>query len=494
MSITAMNRSFLIALTCLVALGGCTMAPTYQRPAAPVSSDWPNGPAYTKAGQTNVTQTTIPAAEIGWQDLFSDPRLVRLVELALTNNRDLRVAMLNVEVARAQYRIQRSVLFPTITANAGGLRQRIPGDVSGFGQPLTITEYNVNAGVTAWELDLFGRIRSLKNQALNRYFATDQARRSAQITLLAEVAIQDLTVRELDEQLAVARQTLEAVSASYDLNRRTFENGVISELDLRTAEAQVQTARVNVASLAQARSQADNALVLLVGQPLPADLPPAKPLNAQTLLAEVPEGLPSDLLQRRPDVLAAEYQLKAANANIGAARAAFFPRILLTGTAGTASVKLEDLFAGGQNAWSFGPQITVPIFEGGNNLANLDVAKLTKRIEVANYERAIQAAFREVADTLTARAMLDEQIAARVNLINAEQHRYELAQMRYRNGVDSYLNVLSAQQDLYSAQQGLIQARTARLSNLITLYKALGGGWKPHTTQTARTPASGTDL
>jgi outer membrane protein, multidrug efflux system len=478
-----MNRFFCIFVAGSAALVGCTMAPKYERPAVPVATTWPSGPAYDSAASPKERAT--PAADIGWREFFGDPRLTRLVDLALTNNRDLRVAVLNVELARTQYRIQRSALFPTIDANAGGSRQRIPAGVSGLVRPLNITEYHINASVTSWELDLFGRIRSLKDEALNRYFGTDQARRSVQIALIAEVAVQYLTERALDRELAVARETLKAVESSYDLNRRSFENGIISELDLRTAEAQVQTAKVNIAALTQASAQAENALVLLVGNPLPADLPKPIPLEAQQLMANIPAGLPSDLLQRRPDILAAEFQLRAANANIGAARAAFFPRILLTGAAGTASVRLEDLFAGSQNAWSFGPQITVPIFDAGNRRADLDAAKVTRRIEVANYERAIQAAFRDVADALAARAMLEEQITDRQTLTKAEERRYELAQMRYRNGVDSYLNVLSAQQDLYNAQQGLIQARAARLANLVALYKALGGGWDRETVEVA---------
>jgi len=476
-----MKRLLCTLFAASAVLAGCTMAPKYERPAAPISNSWPSGPAYGTIVTTN--REAIPTADIGWRGFFNDPRLLRLIDLALENNRDLRTAVLNVELARAQYRIQRSGLLPTIDANAGGSRQRIPGGITGFNQPLYITSYSVNASVTAWELDLFGRIRSLKNQALNRYFATDEARRSAHITLIAEVAIQYMSERALDEALQVTRETLEAVQASYDLNRRSFENGVISELDLRTSEAQVETAKANLALLIQARAQAENALVLLVGEPLPPDLPEPRTLEAQQLMTDIPAGLPSELLQQRPDILAAEYQLKAANANIGAARAAFFPRILLTGAAGTASAGLEDLFASGQQAWNFGPQITVPIFDAGNRKANLDASKVARRIEVANYERTIQAAFREVADALTARKMLEEQIAARVNLVKAEQRRYDLANMRYRNGIESYLNVLSAQQDLYRAQATLIYARADRLSNLVTLYKALGGGLNPETIQ-----------
>jgi multidrug efflux system outer membrane protein len=469
---------------------GCTMAPRYERPAAPGPEAWPKGPAYAEPAATNAGPA-VPAAELGWREFFVEPRLAKLVELALSNNRDLRIAVLNVELSRAQYRIQRAALLPTISANGMGSRQRIPAGVSGFGQPLEYTEYGVSAGVISYELDLFGRVRSLKAEALNRYLATKEGRKAAQIALVAEVAIQYLAERETDEQLGVARQTLKAVEDSLGLNKRSFENGIASELDLRSAEAQVETARANVATLTQLQAQAENALVLLVGCPLPSNLPAPKPLESQSVPAEVPEGLPSDLLRRRPDIVQAEYQLRAANADIGAARAAFFPRIILTGAAGAASLRLEDLFTGPAKAWNFSPQITVPIFDAGNNRANLDVSKVSKLIEVANYEKAIQAAFREVADALAARCMLERQLAALEALVKAEQRRYELAELRYRHGVDSYLNVLSAQQDLYNAQQNLIRSRTARLSSLVTLYKALGGGWLEHTPD--RRPAAGNE-
>jgi multidrug efflux system outer membrane protein len=469
-----------LLLAAVVMQAGCTMAPRYERPAAPGPASWPKGPAYAEPAQTNAVPA-LPAAELGWREFFVEPRLARLVELALSNNRDLRVAVLNVELSRAQYRIQRAALLPTVSGNAMGSRQLIPAGVSGFSQPLQYTEYGVSVGVISYELDLFGRVRSLKAEALNRYLATKEGRKAAQMALVAEVAIQYLAEREADEQLGVARQTLKAVEDSLGLNKRSFENGIASELDLRSAEAQVETARANVAALTQLQAQAENALVLLVGCPLPSNLPRPDLLEGQFVRGQVPEGLPSDLLQRRPDILQAEYQLEAANADIGAARAAFFPRIILTGAAGTSSLKLEDLFTGASKAWNFSPQITVPIFDAGNNRANLDASKVSKLIEVANYEKAIQTAFREVADALAARCMLERQLAALEALVKAEQRRYDLAELRYRHGVDSYLNVLSAQQDLYNAQQNLIRARTARLSSLVTLYKALGGGWLEHT-------------
>jgi multidrug efflux system outer membrane protein len=312
---------------------------------------------------------------------------------------------------------------------------------------------------------------------LENYFATAEARRNAHISLVAEIADQYLNELELDDQLAVARQTLASVQSAYDLNKQSYDAGNISELDLRTAEAQVETAKVSIASYEQQRNQANNALVLLVGETLPTNLPPVQPLAAQKILADLPAGLPSDLLQRRPDILEAEHELKAANANIGAARAAFFPTIKITANAGVSSDQLAQLFASGSGTWLFNPQITLPIFEAGQNKANLDVANLNKKIEIANYEKAIQTAFREVADALTAKHFLAVQIAGQERLVAAEQSRYDLADARYRNGVDSYLTVLSAQQDLYNAQQNLVTLQFSRLSNLVSLYQALGGGW-----------------
>jgi multidrug efflux system outer membrane protein len=303
--------------------------------------------------------------------------------------------------------------------------------------------------------------------------------------LVAAVGNAEYLERAFTEQLAVARQTLTAVSESYELTKRSYEAGVVSELDLRTAEGQVQTARSNVATFELQLAEAEDNLVLLVGRPLPQDLPPPPSLNAADSLPDVPAGLPSDLLQRRPDILAAEHQLKAANASIGAARAAFFPAITLTASAGTASSQLDDLFASGSGAWIFAPQISLPIFTGGRNRANLDAAKIGKLIEVANYEKAIQTAFREVSDSLAARATVTVQLDAGAALVAAELRRHELAEARFRQGVDSYLSVLSAQQELYSAQENLIQFQFSRLSNLINLYQALGGGWREHSPQPA---------
>lgn len=454
-------------LVCLTAalLAGCTMAPKYERPAPPVSAEWPDG------------QTTEEvAAEIPWRAFFEDPRLQRLIELSLANNRDLRVAALRVEQARAQYRIQRAALYPALEAGAGMARQRTPSTVSATGSAITSSAYDASAGA-AFELDLFGRIRSLKDEAVQRFFASEENRRAAQIALVSEVAAQYLTMLQLEESQALAERTRQAVEKSHELNKRSFEAGVASELDLRTAEAQVQTATVNLATFRQLLAEARNALVLLAGQPLPDDLPAGQPLQNQALLEDSPAGMPSDLLERRPDIRAAEHLLQAANASIGAARAAFFPRVLLTGSAGTASASLSDLFTGPSAAWSFAPQITVPIFQGGRNRANLNLAQIQKRIEVATYERAIQAAFREVADALAAREFIAQKLSAQERLVAAQQRRFDLTEARYRQGVDNYVDALLAQQDLYAAQQNLLQFQGARLINSVALYRALGGGW-----------------
>jgi outer membrane protein, multidrug efflux system len=461
-----------------VTVTGCTLAPKYHQPAAPVAQTWPEN-----SNANNHSANTNAVADIGWREFFNDARLQQLIGLALTNNRDLRVAVLNVEVAQAQYRIARSDLYPQINATGSFVREKTPGFELIPGVPSVNDEYSVGIGTASYELDLFGRVRSLKKQALENYFATGEAQRNAHILLVSEVAVQYLTSLEFDEQLAVARQTLDSVQSAYDLNKQSYDAGNISELDLRTAEAQVETAKVAIANYEQLRNQSDDALVLLLGGPIPANLPPAQSLNSEKLLTDLPPGLPSDLLQRRPDILEAEHQLEAANANIGAARAAFFPTISITANAGFSSLQLAQLFATGSGNWLFNPQITLPIFTAGQNKANLDVATLNKKIEIADYEKVIQTAFREVSDALIAKKYLDEQLDGQQQLVQAEQSRYDLSTARYRNGVDSYLTVLSAQQDLYTAQQNLVALNFSRLSNLVSLYQALGGGWQENTLQ-----------
>jgi multidrug efflux system outer membrane protein len=460
------------AVAALLLAAGCTLAPRYHRPAAPVPAS--AGAAAAPGGAD--------AAELGWRDVFADERLQALVALALESNRDLRVAALNVELTRAQYRIQRADLLPAVSATASGTRQRIPADLNASGRAVTASSWSVGGAVTAFELDLFGRVRSLSNAALEQYFQTEEARRSAHLSLVAAVATQYLALRALDDQIALAKSTLEALEASFALTRRTYEAGRTNELDLRTAESQVETARFNLSSAQLQRTQAQNALDVLVGAQLPATLPPPRPLDDQRLVAELPAGVPSDVLLRRPDVLAAEHALLSANAVIGAARAAFFPSITLTAFGGKSSAELSDLFKPGADTWSFSPRISLPIFAGGALRASLDVAEVRKRIEVARYERTVQVAFREVSDALAAREAIETQVRAQEARVKAEQRRFELSDLRYRKGVDSYLVVLTAQRDLFAAQQLLIQSHLARLANLVDLYRALGGGWRERTT------------
>jgi len=461
-----------VPLLGLALLAGCSLAPKYQRPAAPVAA------AYPESGAT-VAAPAAPgvAADLAWRRFFGDPRLQRLLELSLANNRDLRVAALNVDRVRALYNIQRTALIPSVNATGDGVRQRTPADLSSSGRAVTGSSYSVGAEIPSYEVDFFGRVASLRDQVLQQYLATEEAQLAARISLISSVSRQYLALLAADEQLALARGTLDAAERSYALTRQSFEAGVSSELDLRTSEAQREAYRASVAGLEQTRKQAENALVLLVGSPLPADLPPAGSLATQALLEDIPAGLPSGLLVRRPDIRQAEHTLQAANAAIGIARAAFFPSITLTAFGGTASSELSGLFEPGSGSWKFAPSISLPIFAAGRNKAQLDVAWIEQRIEVANYEKAIQTAFREVADALAVRASIGTQISAQEARVAAARRRYELSNQRYESGVDSFLTVLLAQQELFGAEQSLIDARLSRLSNLISLYAALGGGW-----------------
>jgi multidrug efflux system outer membrane protein len=459
-------------------LAGCTLMPTYHQPSAPIATSWPEVPGY---GKTPTNTAPVPAGDIGWREFFRDERLQQLIEVALTNNLDLRMAMVNVEQMQALYRVQRNQLIPTVDVNANGNRQRIAFGYAGTGAGSTFQEYNVNLGISSYELDLFGRIRSLNRQALETYFATAEAQKSAQIALVAQVAAAYLTEREVTEQLGVTGRTLKAAQDTYDLTRSRYQAGVASQFDLNAAQTQLQTARADEAGYEQQLAQADDALVLLLGCPLPNNAAPARPFDPQICLSDIPAGLPSDLLQRRPDVLEAEHQLKAANANIGAARAAFFPTVTLTANAGTASTTLQNLFAPGSAAWLFSPQIVWPIFSMGTAWNELQAVKAANRIEVANYQKTIQTAFKEVADSLAVRDTVQTQLSANQITATALQQNYELTQARFDNGVASSLDVLAAQQNLYNAQQNLIISQYSRLFNLINLYQALGGGWNEHT-------------
>ena len=481
----------LLSVSLAAALAGCSLAPTYERPDAPVSAAYPTGPAY-KADGSNAA-LGMSTADIGWRDFFSDPLLQQLIELSLANNRDLRVAALNVEAARAQYRIQRADLLPSVGVAGQESAQRTPADLSASGRATTSRSYQVGAAMSAWELDLFGRIRSLSDQALESYLALDETRTATQLTLIAEVANAYLTLRADQELLSLTRDTLTSQEDSFKLTQQSYDQGLSTALDLSQAEVSLRTAQRNLSQYTRQAAQDRNALTLLVGQPMSpeivAALDQAVKLDDSMLPTTLPAGLPSDLLARRPDIRAAEHQLKGANANIGAARAAFFPTISLTGQAGTASASLGGLFDGGSGAWSFVPQITVPIFAGGSLQAGLDLAKVQKNIQVAQYEKSIQTGFREVADALAGRGTLDDQIEAQRLLVNANQRAYDVSDQRFRQGIDDYLSVLDSQRSLYTAQQTLVDTRLARLSNLVTLYKVLGGGWTERTVAAQAAPA-----
>lgn len=462
-------RAALTALALAAALTGCaSLAPDYRQPAAPVPAAFP-------ASSAAAAQPA--AADIDWRSFFADAKLRSLIDLALANNRDLRVAVLNIEQARAQYRVQDAQSVPAIDASGSASSSRTPAALSPTGQASIARQYSATVGISAYELDLFGRVRSLNSQALEQFLATAEARRATQISLIAEVANAYLTWGADLERLALARQTLQSQNDSYALTKRRFELGSASALTLRQLQTSVDTARVDVARYAGLVAQDQNALALLLGAPVPAELAPAALGDSVSALPELGAGLPSDLLQRRPDILQAEHQLKAANFNIGAARAAFYPRISLTASAGSGSSELSGLFKGGSGTWSFLPQISLPLFDGGANRANLDLATVGRDINVAQYEKAIQTAFREVADALALRATVGGQLEAQQSLVDATAEAFRLSDARFQRGVDSYLDVLDAQRSLYAARQNLIGTRLSALSNSVTLYKVLGGGW-----------------
>ncbi|GID08227.1 efflux transporter outer membrane subunit [Pseudomonas sp. 008] len=452
-------------LAALALLSGCiNLAPEYQRPEAPVAEQW-------------LPTTRVPsgdaAADIHWQQFFTDSRLARLQTLALTNNRDLRLASLNIEKAQAQYRIQRAAAFPTIDAGVSGTHSR----TSNSGTASTSHEYSAQLGLSSYELDVFGRVQNLQDEALEDYLALTETRRSTQISLVAEVATAWLTLAADNERLQLAQETLRSQQATYELTQRSHALGGSSGLALAQAQTTVESARGDVAVYASQILQDRNTLRLLVGSDVPDELLPGASLQSVALLVQVPDELPSSLLQRRPDVLAAEHTLKSANIDIGAARAAFFPSISLTANAGSASSALSGLFKSGSGAWTFAPSVSLPIFDAGSNRATLDAAKVEREIQVQTYQQTLQTAFKEVADALAVRSTLDQRLTAQQALTDASRKSFELADALYRGGSQSYLEALDAQRSLYSAQQDLITLRLAEQSNRVTLYKVMGGGW-----------------
>jgi NodT family efflux transporter outer membrane factor (OMF) lipoprotein len=444
-----------------LALAGCSMIPTYERPQPPVAATFPYPAA--KEGPD--------AASLDWQQFFGDARLRGLIARALANNRDLRIAVLNIEQARAQYDIRRADQLPTIGAAASATRApNAAGNEA--------NTFSVGLALSSWEIDFFGRIRSLSEAALAQYLGTEEGRKAAQITLIASVANNWLALAADEELLTLTRDTLATREESLRLTKLRFDNGAASALDFRQAESLAESARATLAQQQRQRALDINALALLVGEPVAPEFQVGL-TTADVKLPDLPAGTPSEVLVRRPDVRQAEQQLIAANANIGAARAAFFPRIALSASAGTASGELSGLFKGGSFGYSVAPSLLAPIFDAGRNQAGLASAQALRKIAVAQYERAIQAAFRDVADALAGRATLGDQVQAQARVVEAEAARYRLARLRYENGVASYLDLLDAQRSLFAAQQGLVQARLLRLQNQVQLYRSLGGGWAP---------------
>lgn len=469
-------KQIIIPLALAMALAGCVnLAPRYERPAAPVAATFPTVLGTNASGNPVADQ---PATSIAWKQFFTDPRLQQLIDIALVNNRDLRISVANIEQARAAYQIQRSFQFPGVSAAFNGQRQSTEPGISSI--------YTAGIGVSAFELDLFGRVRNLSQSALAQFLATEEARKSVQISLVASVANAYLQALADDEQLALTRETLKTREESLRLVRLRFDNGIVSRIDLDSAQSLVDNARFVLQQQLRQRAQDDNLLTLLIGQPLPAALPAGTAL-ASANLPDIPAGLPSGLLAARPDIRAAEQQLIAANANIGAARANYFPRISLTATGGSASTELSGLFKSGSWGWTFAQNATMPIFDFGRTRAGVESARASRDAAVAQYERSIQTAFREVSDALAGQATFAEQLRAAQSSAATEANRFSLVQQRYRTGTASYLDLLDAQRSLFTAQLTAVQANLARLQNQVTLYRVLGGGWsEPAPVQASR--------
>ena len=466
-----MKKRTALMLGAALLFGGCSLAPEYRRPEVPVPETWPAGPAYDNAEDA----PGAPApAQLPWRRFFADERLVQVIETALENNRDLRIAALNVQRARAIYGIQRAALYPAVDAAAAGSKQRVPADLSSSEEAATQERYDVNLGIAAWEIDFFGRLRSLRDQALEAYLSTEEAQRSAQILLVSEVAKAYLAMAADTENLELARTTLETQQQSHFIVKRRYEVGIATELDLRRSQTQVETARRDVALYTQFVAQDRNALELLTGTPVPEALLPPE-LSVLEPAGEISAGISSAVLLTRPDIQAAEHRLKGANANIGAARSALFPRISLTTSVGTASAELSGLFDSGSETWLFAPRAVLPIFDA-RLWSALEVTKAEQALAVAQYENAIQNAFREVADALAVRGNVEEQVAAQQAVVAANEETYRLSLKRYDKGLDSYLGVLDAQRSLYLAQRVLVALVLQQQVNRAQLYAVLGGG------------------
>lgn len=467
------NLSKYLVLSITLAVTGCSLKPDLVKPEAALPENY-----LTEVGGLKDADLKSHVAKLGWRTMFGDPRLQKLIELAIKNNRDLRLAMINVDIARAQYGIQRAERLPSIDVNGTATRQRIAANPEVQpGQPSTIQEqYGFNLGLSAFELDLFGRQRSLSEAAFSQYLASEHGRQASHIILVSSVAEAYYAQELAKEQLELARRTLDDWKQSLSLARSLRVANQNSSLDVAQAEGQVATAEADLQSRSRAFTLAGNALQLLIGSPIPKELPESLPLDQQLIITKLPAGLPSELLVYRPDILQAEQRLIAANANIGAARAAFFPRLSLTGTLGYSSTAMNDLFDSGQRVWSFSPQVTLPIFQGGRLRSELRVAELRTSAAVVEYEHAIQTAFREVSDGLAGKATFDQQISAQGRAVASAQERVSLSTLRYRAGLDGRLELLDAQRQLYTQKQQLLDLRRSEFSNAIALYRALGGG------------------
>lgn len=491
-----------LSLLATALLSACSLAPTYERPAAPVESNWQPATGSNQPADGGAAIQPERFAELAWRNFFTDPRLQTVIERALEHNRDLRVAALTAQQVRAQYRIQAADQLPSLAVSGQQTAQHTPASLSARGVETTTHVYNASVGLAAYELDFFGRIQSLKDQALAQYYASEEAVRSARNTLIAETARAWVNIAAQRELSKLAADTLQSRVQSLDLVQRSFDAGAVSALDLAQAKTAAESARITAAQQKTALDQATNALALLTGGRVEDTLLPARMEDGFGALPDLSKPLDSSILLSRPDILAAEQKLKAANASIGAARAAFFPRITLTATGGVGSPELDSLFDSGHGMWSFIPQISIPIFTAGKLSASLDAAEIGKDIAVAQYEQAIQTAFREVADALAARATLAEQLNAGEALAQAARESERLSDARYRTGLDSHLSLLDAQRTRNSAEQSLIATRLADASNRITLYKLLGGGTTDdpigdaaaqatqHTAQADATPAA----
>ncbi|HLK70796.1 MAG TPA: efflux transporter outer membrane subunit [Steroidobacteraceae bacterium] len=491
----------LSALTTLTTLTGCTLEPHYRRPALPVPAAWPIPPSTPEtaapAGASatalkplppssdnpGVIGGTRPAVDIGWREFFADPQLQRIIAVALANNRDLRVAVLDIQQAHAQYVVQRAQSFPQLNADGGYTKEKL--SAAQFGFPVTTSYFTAEVALSSFELDLFGRVRSLNHAALQQYFAQSEARRATQLSLIAQVAQQYLTLLSDRQLLKLAQDTLQSQQASYDITVKEHDRGQVSGLDVAQAESTVEQARSDVARYQGSIAQDTDALNLLAGAPVDTSQVPQALDDRAFGIAALPAELPSAVLLRRPDVLQAEHTLLASNADIGAARAAFFPAISLTGDAGGVSTKLSNLLASGSSTWAFSPSLTLPLFRGGQLVGGLAEARVSRDIAIAQYEKAIQTAFREVADAMALTGTLERQVEAQQALVGATGRAYQLSQQRYKAGRDSYLNVLDSQRSYYAAQQTQIAALLAQQNNRVTLYRALGGGWR----ETSQPPA-----